>query len=97
LTSACSSWAPLVHRRAGAAQQLTIRTTGYPVPTLAESGPLPGGGLTFTDNVNGTATIAGTLASGNGGGRYPVTITAANPRGTATRRFKIVVSRRLER
>lgn len=41
-----------------------------------------------------TATIAGTPAADSGGGRYPVTITATNTEGTATRHFKIVVSRR---
>ena len=79
----------------GAALRRTVRATGYPAPALAESGPLPGG-LTFTDNGNGTATIAGTLAAGSGG-RYPVTITATNTAGTATRNFKIVVSQKYRR
>ena len=82
-----------IRARVGAALRLTIRATGYPAPALAESGPLPGG-LTFTDNGNGTATIAGTLAAGSGG-RYPVTITATNTAGTATRHFTIVVRWRL--
>ena len=79
--------------RAGAALRLTVRATGYPAPALAESGPLPGG-LTFTDNGNGTAVIAGTPDPDSGGGRYPVTITATNTSGTASRHFKIIVSRR---
>jgi YVTN family beta-propeller protein len=79
-----------VRTRVGAALRLTIRATGYPAPALAESGPLAGG-LTFTDNGNGTATIAGTLAASSGG-HYPVTITATNTEGTATRHFTIVVS-----
>ena len=33
--------------------------------------------MTFTDNGNGTATLAGTPAAGTGG-TYPFTITAAN-------------------
>jgi len=77
----------------GAALSLTVRATGYPAPALAESGPLPGG-LSFTDNGNGTAVIAGTPAAESGGGRYPVTITATNILGTRTRHFTIVVSRR---
>ena len=81
-----------IRARVGAALRLTIRATGYPPPALAESGPLPGG-LTFTDNGNGTAIIAGTPAAGSRG-RYPVTITATNTSGTATRRFTIVVSQR---
>jgi hypothetical protein len=76
----------------GTALRLTVRATGYPVPALGESGPLPGG-LTFTDNGDGSATITGTLTASSGGGRYPVTITATNIAGTATRHFKIVVSR----
>jgi YVTN family beta-propeller protein len=80
-----------VRTRVGAGLRLTIRATGYPAPALAESGPLPSG-LTFTDNGNGTATIAGTLAAGSVG-RRPVTITATNTGGTATRRFTIVVWR----
>jgi YVTN family beta-propeller protein len=82
-----------VRTRVGASLRLTVRAAGYPAPALAEAGPLPGG-LTFTDNGDGTATIAGTLASADGGGRYPVTIIATNTAGTATRRFKIVVSPR---
>ena len=82
--------------RVGAALRLTVRATGYPAPSLAESGPLPGG-LSFTDNGDGTAVVAGTPAAGSGGGRYPVTITATNTSGTATRHFTIVVSRRRRR
>ena len=78
--------------RVGAALRRTVRATGYPAPALAESGPLPGG-LTFTDNRDGTAVIRGTPAPGSAG-RYPITITATNTGGTATRHFKIVVSRR---
>ena len=48
--------------------------TGFPVPTLTKSGTLPSG-VTFTDNHNGTATLAGT-ASANGTSN--LTITAAN-------------------
>jgi len=81
---------PAVRARVGAALRLAVRATGYPVAALAESGPLPGG-LAFTDDGDGTATIAGIPATGSGG-RYPVTITATNPGGTATRSFTIVVS-----
>ena len=81
---------PAITTREGATLRRTIRATGYPVPALAESGPLPAG-LTFTDNGNGTATITGTVAVGSGG-RYPVTITATNTEGTTTLHFTIVVS-----
>ena len=63
----------------------TVTTTGYPAPTITETGALPSG-LTFTGNGNGTATISGTPASGTAG-TYPVTISATNASGsTATLR-----------
>jgi hypothetical protein len=60
----------------GTAGSFTITTNpGVPVAlTLGETGPLPAG-LTFTDNHNGTATLAGTATAG---GLFTVTITAAN-------------------
>ena len=48
---------------------------GTPV-TLSESGALPDG-VTFTDNGNGTATLAGTPAAGTGND-YDITITASD-------------------
>lgn len=47
-----------------------------PMPTLTESGTLPSG-VTFTDNGNGTATIAGTTTA-TAAGSYPITIVANN-------------------
>ncbi len=76
----------------GAGLRLTVRATGHPAPALAESGSLPDG-LSFTDNRNGTATIAGTLAA-DSAGRYPVTVAATSTAGIATRHFVIVVSQR---
>jgi hypothetical protein len=78
-----------VHAAVGAPMDQNIRATGYPVPALAESGTLPAG-LSFTDNGNGTADIAGTPASGSGGS-YPVTITATSGLGSASESFTIVV------
>ncbi|MEO9261548.1 MAG: putative Ig domain-containing protein, partial [Jatrophihabitantaceae bacterium] len=61
----------------GAAGSFTVTTSGIPtVSSITESGSLPSG-LTFTDNGNGTATLAGTPAAGSGGS-YPVTLTATN-------------------
>ena len=54
----------------------TVRTTGYPTAALSATGSLPSG-VTFTDNGNGTATLAGTPAAGTGGS-YPLTIAATN-------------------
>ena len=47
-----------------------------PTPALTETGALPTG-VTFVDNGDGTATLAGTPAAGTGG-TYALTITAAN-------------------
>ncbi len=62
----------------GAAFSFTVTTTGSPTPALTETGALPAG-VTFTDNGNGTATIAGTPAAGSGGS-YPI----RSPRPTAS-------------
>jgi YVTN family beta-propeller protein len=95
------TWVPAIRRirtaraRVGVALRLTIRATGYPAPALAESGPLPGG-LSFTDNGNGTAAIRGTPAP-DSDGRYPITITATNASGTATGHVTIIVTQRRRR
>ena len=60
----------------GAAGSFTVTTEGYPPPALSETGALPSG-VTFVDNGNGTATLAGTPALGTAGS-YPLTILAAN-------------------
>ncbi|MGQ9927083.1 MAG: putative Ig domain-containing protein [Chloroflexaceae bacterium] len=60
----------------GNAGAFTVLTTGTPVPALSVSGALPAG-VSFIDNGNGTATIAGTPASGSGG-VYALTLTASN-------------------
>jgi hypothetical protein len=63
----------------GQAGTFTYKTTGVPTPHLSESGTLPAG-VTFVDNGDGTATLAGTPQP-NTGGAYPITVTATN--GTA--------------
>lgn len=55
---------------------ITTSNSEFPAPAITESGPLPGG-LTLTDNGNGTATISGTPAS-NTQGVYIFTLTANN-------------------
>ncbi len=68
-----------------------VTTSGNPVPTVSESGVLPGG-VTFTDNGDGTATLAGTPAAGSGGA-YSLTLTAANGIGTdAVQSFTLTVN-----
>jgi len=49
---------------------------GYPVPTITTGSTLPGG-VTLTDNHNGTAVLTGN-PDPNAGGVYPITITATN-------------------
>ena len=66
---------------AGNAGSFTVTTGGFPTAALTESGALPDG-VTFTDNGDGTATLAGTPAAGSGGS-YPITITATNGIGSA--------------
>ena len=61
---------------AGMADTFTVTTIGNFPPTLSETGPLPSG-VTFVDNLNGTASLAGTPAAGTAG-TYPLAITAAN-------------------
>jgi hypothetical protein len=68
---------------------MTITAQGETVPSLAESGTLPNG-LSFIDNGNGTATIAGTPTVGSGNS-YPITITATNQLGTTSQSFNLKV------
>ena len=60
----------------GSAGSFTVTSAGIPNATLSESGALPSG-VTFVDNGNGTATLAGTPATGTNG-VYPLTISATN-------------------
>ena len=74
-----------------AADTFTVTTTGFPNSTLSETGALPSG-VTFVNNGNGTATLAGTPAAGTGG-TYPITITASNGVSpNATQSFTLTVS-----
>jgi len=75
----------------GSAGSFTVTTTGFPISTLSESGGLPFG-VTFTDNGDDTATLAGTPAAGTGG-TYPLTLTANNGVGSnATQNFTLTVN-----
>jgi hypothetical protein len=60
----------------GTQGSFSVQTTGSPAAAITESGKLPSG-VTFSDNGNGTATLAGTPAAA-ANGSYPITITAAN-------------------
>ena len=74
----------------GTAGTFPVTTTGYPTPSLSETGALPSG-VTFVDNHNGTATLSGTPTTG--GGLYSISITASNGIGSqATQNFTLTVN-----
>src|SRR5262249_55923786 len=56
----------------GAANSLSVKATGYPPPTLSETGPLPS-----DVTLSSSGVLAGTPATGTGG-TYPITIVASN-------------------
>jgi len=59
----------------GTAGSFTVTATGFPTPALSETASLPTG-VTFTDNKNGTGTLAWTAAVV--GGSYALSFTASN-------------------
>jgi hypothetical protein len=86
ITSAASATAAT-----GNAFSFKVKTTGFPAPTLSESGPLPSG-VTFTAQSGGKATISGTPAAGSAG-TYDVTIDASNGVGSqAAQPFVLTVT-----
>ena len=75
----------------GSPGTFTVTTTGFTPPaTLTETGALPTG-VSFVINGNGTATLAGTPATGTAG-TYPLTITATNSVSSATQSFTLTVA-----
>ena len=76
----------------GSAGNFSITTAGGGgAVTVTETGSLPGG-VTFTDNGDGTATLAGTPAAGTAGA-YALTFTADNGGPTpATQSFTLTVT-----
>ncbi len=74
----------------GSTFNFTVRANGAPTPNLTESGALPQG-VTFLDNNNGTATLAGTPGVAQGG-VYRITITATNTLGSTSQTFTLTVS-----
>ncbi len=81
----------------GAAGTFSVTTTGFPsgpTLTLSDGGATLPSGVTFADNANGTATLAGTPGTGTGG-TYPFTITANNGVSpNATQSFTLTVAAR---
>ncbi len=73
---------------AGAAGSFTVTTTGFPTPSIMESGGLPGG-VMFVDNHDGTGTLSGTPTSG---GLFSISFTATNGVGSnAVQAFTLTV------
>ncbi len=61
----------------GVSGSFTVTATGFPTPTLSKGAFVLPNGLTFTNNGNGAATLAGPPV-GNVGGTYHFDITAQN-------------------
>jgi hypothetical protein len=74
----------------GNSSSFTITTSGFPAPTISESGSLPSG-VSFVNNGNGTATLSGTPAPGSVG-TYNIPFTASNGIGNQTQTFTLTVS-----
>jgi hypothetical protein len=75
----------------GSSGTFTVTSTGTPDAALSESGGLPSG-VSFVDNGDGTATLAGTPATGSNG-TYPITISASNGvNPDATQSFTLTVN-----
>ncbi|MFL6244509.1 MAG: beta strand repeat-containing protein, partial [Thermoanaerobaculia bacterium] len=77
---------------AGAAGTFTVTTSGFPTASVAIGGDALPAGVTFTDNGNGTGTLAGTPNAGTGG-VYNLTFTATNAAGSsAAQSFTLTVN-----
>jgi large repetitive protein len=63
----------------GKATTFNVKSRGFPYPALTETGALPPG-VSFTDNLDGTATLSGTPGSGTGG-IYNLVVRSSNPVG----------------
>ena len=68
-----------------------ITTTGFPAAVLSDGASVLPAGLSFTDNHNGTGSIAGTPAAG-AQGTYPVTVTATNATDDSTATLDLVIT-----
>ncbi len=78
--------------RHGKHGSFTVKSTGFPTPTLTEKGKLPKG-LKFAASKTGTATISGRPAAADKGHTTKITVTATNGVGKhATQTFTIKVN-----
>jgi len=71
-----------------------VKTTGFPRPSLVESGSLPPG-LSFTDRGDGTAILAGTPTTLLAIANWPLTITASNDVTSASQLFMLTTNKSL--
>jgi hypothetical protein len=81
---------PLPAGAAGTAYSAKIATTGAPAPAIALAGGTLPAGLTFANNGDGTATIAGTPAAGSGK-IYSITFTATNVVGSVSKTYSLTI------
>ena len=81
--------APAATAQVGSALAFTVTSTGSTVPTLTATGDIPSG-VTFTDNGDGTASLAGTPASGTAGD-HAISVTATDGAGSTTQAFTLHV------
>ncbi len=76
----------------GTSGTFTVTTSGFPTPSLSETGASLPEGVTFVDNGNGTATLSGAPGTGSQG-TYDLSITATNGIAPdATQSFTLTVS-----
>src|ERR1019366_10258799 len=72
----------------GTAGSFTVSTSGYPTPSINETGALPGG-VTFVDNHSGNGKLSGTPTAT---GVFSISFTAQNGAGSpATQAFTVTV------
>ncbi len=91
-TAAAITSAPTTSFQGGVRVSFTVTTSGDPQATVTETGTMPTG-LTFTQNADGTATIAGTPVAGTAAGTYQLNLRAHNGVGSdATQSLKLVVT-----
>ena len=77
----------------GTAATFTVTTTGTPAPSIARGGVALPSGVTFTDNGNGTGTLAAGPAAAGTGGIYAITFTANNTSGSSpTQNFTLTIN-----
>lgn len=75
----------------GSVGTFTVTTSGFPKPSIVRGGAALPAGVTFTDNGNGTGTLAGTPGAGLGG-TFTITFTPTNVVGSgSTQTFTLTV------